>query len=190
MARIRTFKPSVTRYRAELEQAFATNPMVVFLCGPSLKKRTAGAKLRAKLKGLLETNGFEVVLGEDDGLELLREEFKGIYAHMNELEFLRRQCGAIVLIADSVGAYCELGLFAYEQTNGEPKRHRDFILIISEEYASKASYLNEGPAKAVRDFGAVHYVDLGGFDCALVLERLQGRRAVYVADRRGRPSKP
>src|SRR5262245_24192119 len=98
------FKPSVERFRAELEEAFAENPMVVFLCGPSLKRRTAGARLRGRIKKMLEKNGFEVVLGEDDGLEALRLEFKGIYAHMNELAFLRRQCGAIVLIADSVGA--------------------------------------------------------------------------------------
>lgn len=188
MAVYKSSRPSVQQFRAEVEKAFAENPMVVFLCGPSVKRRTAGAKLRAKLQNLLEKEGFEVVLGEDDGLEALRQEFKGVYAHLNELAFLRKQCGAIVLIADSVGAYCELGLFAYEHTKDE-RKSRDFILIISDKYAGKTSYLNEGPAKAVRDFGALHYADLKDFDCAPILERLQGRRAVFVVDRRGRPIK-
>lgn len=186
-------KPSVERYRDELEDAFASNPMVVFLCGPSLSAGTPGAGLRARLKDMLEEDGFEVVLGEDDGLEDLRARFKGIYAHMNELEFLRRQCGAIVLIADSVGAYCELGLFAYEHTKERKQKkgkpNQDFILIISEKYAGRPSYLNEGPAKAIRDFGALHYVDLSAFDGKPVLQRLQGRRATFVVERRGRPPK-
>jgi hypothetical protein len=184
-------KPSVERYRAELEEAFARNSMVVFLCGPSLKVDTPGARLRGRLQKMLENDGFEVVLGEDDGLEELRDKFKGIYAHMNELEFLRRQCGAIVLIADSVGAYCELGLFAYEHTKERKKGkpNQDFILIISDKYAGSQSYLNEGPAKAVRDFGALHYVDLSVFDGQPVLDRLQGRRATFIVEQRGRPSK-
>ncbi len=185
---IKKLKLSVQRHRSELEEAFAANPMVVFLCGPSLKAGTAGAALREKLKVMLEKERFEVVLGEDDGLEALRSKFKGIYAHINELKFLKGQCGAIVLIADSVGAYCELGLFAYEHTKKDNKG-RDFILIISKDYAGVPSYLNEGPAKAVDHFGALHYVDLNAFDGKEVLERLQGRRATFVVEKRGRPAK-
>jgi hypothetical protein len=184
----RQMKPSVERHRLELERAFSGNPMVVFLCGPSLKIDTPGARLRGKLKEMLEKDQFEVVLGEDDGLEDLRAKFKGIYAHINELEFLRGQCGAIVLIADSVGAYCELGLFAYEHT-GEDNRGRDFILIVANKYEGKASYLNEGPARAVADHGALYYVDLETFDGQAVLKRLQGRRATFIVEKRGRPSK-
>jgi hypothetical protein len=162
--------------------------MVVFLCGPSLSSHGVGAKLRSQLKEILEKANFEVILGEDDGLEALRKEFKGIYAHENEIQFIKKECGAIVLIADSVGSYCELGLFAHVQSH-ENTNQRDFVLIIDRKFEAIASYLNEGPARAVKDFGVVFYDDLAVFDCSKVLNRLEGRRAVYFLDGRGRPSK-
>src|SRR3989304_2818169 len=105
----KAIKPSVSRLRDDLEKLFSKNRMVVFLCGPTLKARVKGpgARLRKKLEKALSDDGFEVVLGEDDGLEELRKRYTG-YAHENELKFIRNECGAIVLIADSVGSYCEL----------------------------------------------------------------------------------
>ena len=181
-------KSSVERFGRDLKMVFADNRMVIFLCGPSLASERAGAKLRGRLKDDLEKEGFEVVLGEDDGLEELRRQFQGLYAHENELEFIKKECGAIVLIADSVGAYCELGLFAYVQAHDDTNR-RDFILIVDREFEHQPSYLNEGPAKAIHHFGVVYYADLLSFDCSEVVERLQGRRAVYFLDGRGRPPK-
>lgn len=181
-------KPSVERFGQDLREIFSENRMVIFLCGPSLSTGRDGAKLRGRLKDMLEKDGFEVVLGEDDGLENLRKEFRGVYAHENELAFVKKECGAIVLIADSVGSYCELGLFAHVQTRDDTNR-RDFVLIVDRKFEGALSYLNEGPAKAVQHFGVVYYEDLANFDCNKVLERLQGRRAVSFLDGRGRPSK-
>src|SRR5687768_13494962 len=105
-------KFSVERFAASLEAEFATNPMVVFLCGPSERRRPEpGAELRARLREALEREKFEVVLGEDDGLATLQAIYK-LYAHNNELRFVEDQAAAIVLIADSVGSFCELGMFA------------------------------------------------------------------------------
>lgn len=162
--------------------------MVIFLCGPNLGSGRPGAKLRNELMERLEADNFEVVLGEDDGLESLREEFSGLYAHDNELAFIKKECGAIVLIADSVGSYCELGLFAHKQSHDDTNR-TDFILIVDREFKGKPSYLNEGPAKAIEHFGIVFYEDLTTFDCSKIVERLKGRRAVYITDGRGRPAK-
>lgn len=181
-------KPSVERFGQDLRAVFSENRMVIFLCGPSLSSGRNGAKLRGRLKDVLENDGFEVVLGEDDGLEDLRREFRGVYAHENELAFIKKECGAIVLIADSVGSYCELGLFAHVQAHDDTNR-RDFILIVDRDFEGAPSYLNAGPAKAVQHFGVVYYEDFGSFDCGKVLERLQGRRAVSFLDGRGRPSK-
>jgi hypothetical protein len=180
------FKESVARYAKGLEAAFERKKMVVFLCGPTLTADKPGAKLRQRVRELLEKDSFEVVLGEDDGLEWLRARFSGVYAHENELEFLQRECGAIVLIADSVGSFCELGLFAYFQTRQE-SNPRDFILVVDQQYKYDKSYLIEGPAKAVEHFGRVLYEDLGTYDGAEILTRLRGRRAVSVIDSRGRP---
>jgi hypothetical protein len=111
-----------------------------------------------------------------------------VYAHENEVAFIKKECGAVVLIADSVGSYCELGLFAHIQSHEDTNR-RDFVLIVDSEFEGKPSYLNEGPAKAISHFGVVYYANLETFDCGKVLERLQGRRAVYFFDGRGRPAK-
>jgi hypothetical protein len=181
-------KTSVARFGEDLRAVFSENRMVVFLCGPALASDKPGARLRARLKDELEKDGFEVVLGEDDGLEGLRMKFKGIYAHENEVAFIKKECGAVVLVADSVGSYCELGLFAHLHTHEDSNR-RDFVLIIDRQFKGTTSYLNEGPARAVADFGVVYYGDLDTFDCSEVLKRLQGRRAVYFLDGRGRPAK-
>lgn len=183
-----SLKLSVQRFGQDLRDVFAKNKMVVFLCGPGLSSGRPGAALRARLKDCLEKEGFEVVLGEDDGLEALRVQFKGVYAHENELAFIKKECGAIILIADSVGSYCELGLFAHIQAHDDTNR-RDFILIVDQQYRDVISYLNEGPAKAIKHFGVVYYEDLLSFDLAGILDRLQGRRAVYFLDGRGRPSR-
>ena len=97
------FKQSIERHRTTLETEFSSNAMVVFLCGPSSKRRPeAGAELRFRLGEALTAAWFEVVLGEDDGLVFLQEKY-GKYAQENELHFVIDQAAAIVLVADSVG---------------------------------------------------------------------------------------
>jgi hypothetical protein len=184
----KSLKESVARYRAGLEEVFSRRRMVVFLCGPALNVDRPGAVLRKRVMEMLEQDSFEVVLGEDDGLEGLRAKFAGIYAHDNELSFIEDECSAVVLIADSVGSFCELGLFAYFQSR-QPTNPRDFILVIDQEYAKAKSYLREGPAKAIEDFGKVIYRDLGTYDGIEILDRLRGRRAVSFIDKRGRPGR-
>jgi hypothetical protein len=181
-----TRKVSVQRFGEELAGVFSSHTMVVFLCGPSLDDLTVeGAQLRQDLRDALLEKGFEVVLGEDDGLEALRRMY-GLYAHENELQFIRGQCNAVVLIASSPGALCELGLFAYDRVHSEDNK-TDFILILADRHEGVRSYINEGPAIAIQDFGKVFYGDLGGFDYQPVLERLTRRRAVFFTDTRGRP---
>lgn len=179
-------QPSVARFADELAEIFSDERLVVFLCGPSLANLSReGAKLRADLKQALEENRFEVVLGEDDGLENLRQKY-GHYAHENELQFIKGQCNAVVLIASSPGALCELGLFSYKKVHGNDNK-TDFILVIDSKYQGQRSYIIEGPATAIDDFGKVYYGDLSDFDYQPIIERLKRRRAVYVTDKRGRP---
>lgn len=179
-------KVSVDRFGDELAEVFSGQKMVVFLCGPSLSDLTAdGAKLRKDLMDAMVAEGFEVVLGEDDGLEDLRAKY-GHYAHENELQFIQGQCNAVVLIASSPGALCELGLFSYKKVHAEDDK-TDFILILDEKYKGYKSYINEGPVTAIDDFGKVFHGDLSGFDYLPIIERLKRRRAVHFTDTRGRP---
>lgn len=163
--------------------------MVVFLCGPSLalSKDNAGAALRKRIKEALENESFEVVLGEDDGLEDVRLTATGGYAHENELEFIRRECGAVVLVADSVGSFCELGLFVHWLAKN-PDRMCDFILLADVKYQGAKSYFNEGPAIAAEHFGRTLFVDFENADITPVLKRLIGRRSSHFYDGRGRPA--
>lgn len=182
-----TVKDSIKRYAEILKKESIGKTMVVFLCGPSLSdKSNPGVPLRERLEKKLAASGFEVVLGEDDGLADLQKTYNK-YAHVNELLFIQKEAAAVVLIASSVGAYCELGLFAFEhpQATGES---RDFILIIDEKYKGAPSYLRLGPAQAIEDFGKVYYVNLSTFDENEVVERLARRRAVWFSDKRGRPN--
>jgi hypothetical protein len=175
---------SIDQYGDELAKLFSGQKMVVFLCGPSLSDLAKeGARLRKELYEALKAENFEVVLGEDDGLEELRAKY-GQYAHENELQFIQGQCNAVVLIAASVGSYCELGLFSYKKVHAADNK-TDFILVIHERYKGAKSYLNEGPAVAIDDFGKVFYGDLERFDFSPIIDRLRRRRAVFFAGTRG-----
>lgn len=179
---------SVARMRESTEKLFSKNRFVVFLCGPTLDDADTkpSSALRKRVQELLISERFEVVLGEDDGLEELRKEFSGL-AHENELSFIQQESSAVVLIADSVGSYCELGLFSHQHYVNNPNK-TDFILLMDQKYEDVKSYLNEGPAKAVEIMGGkVFHGDFGAFDLSPILDRLNGRRSVWFTHGKGRP---
>ena len=185
-------KQSVARHAAALRDLSKEAPFTVFLCGPTLNTenpRPAG-QLRQKLIEVLEADGFEVVLGEDDGLENERISF-GLNAQDNELEFIRRQCNAVVILADSVGAFCELGLFTWHFVHEGGligvETKPAFIVLISEEYEGHKSYLNEGPVQSVLGFGDVQYINYGEYNPEKIKAILSNKRSIQTLDRRGRP---
>ena len=128
-----TSKTALHKYANDLTEFGRKSEFVVFLCGPSITDFSKpGAVLRKRIKDDLEKEGFTVILGEDDGLDALRDEFN-LNAQTNELSFIKNRCNAIILIASSVGAYCELGTFSEHLTKVDfPKI--DFILLIEEKY--------------------------------------------------------
>lgn len=174
-----SLKKSVERFQEDLEAAFSARRFVVFLCGPSLKHVDSdpAAALRAKIMDHLKADGFEVVLGEDDGLESLREKFGGM-AHENELQFIQKQSNAVIVVANSVGSFCELGLFSHQHVRNNSSG-TDFILILDEHYKECKSYLNEGPAKAIDNFGKLFHANYPSFDIDQILDRLRTHRSVW-----------
>ena len=135
-------KDSIKQFGKDLEKAFEKKKYIVFLCGPRLDRanKDDAAKLRLRLKTELEGEDFEIVLGEDDGLENLRIRYAGM-AHENELEFINNYSNSVLLIASSVGSFCELGLFSHHHVR-QNARHTDFILILDEQYKNDVSYLS------------------------------------------------
>jgi hypothetical protein len=203
MGRLRSsnkrFKPYVHQsvtdtlraHSEELIKAVGDVPFHVFLCGPKIASRTRslGARLRKQIKKKLESHGFLVYLGEDEGLEDARLNI-GLNAQDNELEFIKSSCNAIVIVAESPGSFCELGLFSWHFCHKDGRfnnQHTAFHLVIGKKYERRRSYLNEGPAASIRAFGRVHYIDFSNADVAEVVKDLQQRRSIFAMDRRGRP---
>ncbi len=185
-------KARIESHKDELVEAAQDSPFIVFLCGPTLDARDPqpSARLRAQLKERLEEEGFQVVLGEDAGLEDARLHL-GVNAQDNELEFIRKHCNAVIVIADSVGSFCELGLFSWHfvHDKGVIKNSTDFILLVDQRYRNEKSYLNEGPFNAVAGFGQALFANLGEYPCDEIIARLKSRRGVFTVDRRCRPRK-
>ncbi|MYB76111.1 MAG: hypothetical protein F4X83_03245 [Chloroflexi bacterium] len=173
-------------HRKGLREATEKSRFVVFLCGPALSDATSkpSAELRSRLFSLLKDNGFDVVLGEDDGLEEARLEV-GLNAQDNELEFIRKYCDAVVVIADSVGSFCELGLFSwhYVHETGVIDHKKDFILLVDKKYAAENSYLNAGPFQSVFGFGQALFVQFRDYSGDEILKRLTARKSVQAIDR-------
>jgi hypothetical protein len=182
-------QPSVARFAQSVEDLYRRNRSVVFLCGPTLKAadECPAAALRLRLQQRLLAEGFEVVLGEDDGLEEVRLKLSEGYAHDNELEFIQRECSSIVLVAGSVGSFCELGLFVHWLARS-PDRTCDLVLLAEKRFELDKSYFNEGPARAADDFGKTFFVDFATADIEPVVKRLKGRRSTHFYDGRGRPA--
>lgn len=173
-------------YKDELEELFKDKRFTVLLCGPSLNDLTKkGARLRKQIKESLELENIDVILGEDDGLENVRLKF-GHDAQTNEKHFIKNHTNAVILIATSVGAFCELGLFS-DLVIHNCDKIVDFILLISQEHEEAPSYLKCGPATLLQDFGYVRYVDFDSYDPEEIISRLKRRRAVFTIEGRGRP---
>lgn len=182
-------KESVRYFAKGLDEVFKKEKYVVFLCGATLKiagtneDKDNSAGLRKRIKEELEAEGFDVVLGEDDGLEHLRNKYNGM-AHENELSFIQKHSNTVLLIASGVGSFCELGLFSHQHVR-ENLRGTDFILILDEKYKSEISYINEGPAKAIKNFGELVHGDFSKFDTQPIMERLKTWRHVWFTGTSG-----
>lgn len=185
MSKKNKLKRSVEIFSKDLEEVFENRKFVVFLCGPTLEiaDKDNAAALRKRLKEELEAEDFDVVLGEDDGLEALRKKFSGM-AHENELQFIQAHGNAVVLIASSVGSFCELGLFSHQHVHANARK-TDFILIMDEKFKDDVSYMNEGPAKAINTFGKLMHCDFSDFNTAALIDRLKTRRHVWFTSGTG-----
>jgi hypothetical protein len=179
-------------FAAGLEEAARETPFRVFLCGPNLsqKKRNPAAALRARIRDLLIQNSIEVVLGEDEGLANPDIKKLGVNVQDCELLYIREHCDAIIIVADSVGSYCELGLFSWHHAHQDGllnAGHKDFILLIDRTYRRRKSYFNLGPATCVNGGkGLIQFVDFKKYKIDKLLKRLTDQRGLAIAASAGR----
>lgn len=140
----------------------------------------ASSILRKLVLDDLNEEGFEVVLGEDDGLIELQKDF-GADAQSNELFFIKKYAKAVVLIADSSGSFSELGLFAHFHSDDECKF--SFLLIMDEFYQkNKDLYVSLGPVQIVESGGSVLYASFADSEASFtdirsdIIKFLKARR--------------
>ncbi|WP_139311669.1 hypothetical protein [Desulfovibrio sp. DV] len=147
----------ISKYERTIQEIADSSPYVVFLCGPSMKSYTKpSSSLRKLIKDELESESFEVVLGEDDGLVDLQTDLGGD-AQTNELGFFINNANAIVLIADSPGSFAELGLFSH--VHSALQKQVQFILIIDKSFESDECYISQGPIRIVDVHGKIFFID-------------------------------
>ncbi len=181
---------SVELYSQQLLALQASSRFTIFLCGPALREKSPAARLRKQLQETLTNESYDVVLGEDDGLNNSR--FKiGLNAQDQELEFISDSCNAVVIIAASPGSLCELGLFSWHFVNPKGKirsKHETlFVVILDKKFKGKKSYINEGPLRSLFTFGQVFYADFKKFRPSKLLDQLQQRRSLHTIRRRRAP---
>jgi len=181
---------AVDRYKNDFRDKLDVLKFTVFLCGPSLDGTKASSGARRRIKVALEAEGFEVVLGENDGLKDVQLDF-GLNAQDNELEFIRGYCQAVIIVADSPGSFSELGLFSWHfvHSHGEIRKAVDayFAVVVDAQYQHDESYLNCGPIKAVNAHGKVFHRDFDSFNPKAIVDDLKDKRAVIQLDARRRP---
>ncbi|WP_320171130.1 hypothetical protein [Maridesulfovibrio sp.] len=153
----------IENYEKEVQSAIIEKQFTVFLCGPTLQdlSEKPSSVLRQLLLDDLRSDGFSVVLGEDDGLMELQDCFGGD-AQTNELGFIKKHANAVVLVADSSGSFSELGLFAHFHSS--PKCNFSFIIVVDEFYRDNEMYLSLGPVKLVESRGKVFYANFKSND--------------------------
>lgn len=177
---------------ADFQEAAREAPFRVFLCGPklSLVKTNPAAALRARIRDSLQEQNIEVVLGEDEGLSNPEIKRLGVNVQDRELLYIRSSCNAVIIVADSVGSYCELGLFSWHHAHKAGlinDASKDFILLIDKKYRRNKSYFNLGPATCVRaGRGLIQFVDFTKYRISGLLKRLNDQRGIAVAEIAGR----
>ena len=167
-------------------------PFAVFLCGPSRASETASARLREKIHRKLEEKDFKVVLGEDDGLKQFQEN-RGKDAQTAEVLYVDKSedCKAVVIVADSVGSYCELGLFNWLYVSRDvgmfSQEKIDFFVILDKKYKNEESYLNCGPIANLKEANSqIDYCDFETFSVENFVKRIEHKRDHRLANSRRR----
>ncbi len=170
-------------------EAAEHRPFTVLLCGPSASNlpETPSSRLLEDIRKSLTDDGFDVVLGENAGINTPQIN-TGFNSLSNELEFVKTHCNAVVLIAETAGNWCELGLFSWHLADS--KKLRDgtrFFVLIDESHSKGNDFVKLGPFAYANAFGKAEFADFSQYDSSEIVSNLQILRSVYAIDKRGRP---
>lgn len=136
---------------------FITYPKFVFLCGKANKPGEYDTSNRGVIHRYITKKSKDVfiVLSE----RLWEDGFNSNIDLLTFEDFLAEVSDAIVLFAESVGSFCELGAFSY----ADKAFCKKLIIVIDEKHQGEKSFILTGPTeKAKKDGATVVFAPLSG----------------------------
>lgn len=107
----------------------------IFLCGGADKQH-----IRNKIRGQLETNGFQILYPEDLFMDMLNRDKKSDLLEYENL--LADNSDIVCIICESMGSAVELGAFVQNS-----KLEHKLVVCINQKYARDKSFIMMGPVK-------------------------------------------
>lgn len=143
----------------------------LFIAGPYIDKTkdrsdpdnssTDGKKIRFDVFRHYESKGHNIYLGEDVELKRIGNSHYGSSSNavIFERHYITKNIDVLIVFPDGPGVFCEFGDWATT-----PSTCQKMFVIINKKYEGKASYINDGTAKAAKNFGAtIAYEDYTDF---------------------------
>lgn len=163
------------RLNESIEKGLQRTPIDIVVMGPNLTDAGPAADLRRAIIAEASKRGV-TVLPEHKPLIAASAEKMGGGHQLTVFEMaLVDACDLLVLIPDSPGSLCELGLFA-TYTKATSK----LVILANDSYPKSGTYVADGPLKAAAHHSAeVHFVDYTDFPSAWkhVQNRIERMRA-------------
>ena len=156
----------IDRVKRELEESIehglSTTPLQVIVMGPNRSDGTAAARLRQEI--IREAGEFGAAIPPEHE-ELIAVASKGFGPAHNLTAYeihLVNISHLAVLIPESAGSLCELGLFSSSDSFA-----KKLLILSSSKYPRSRTYIADGPLKmAEQNRAEVHYVDYNDIDTA------------------------
>lgn len=186
----RTMSSRIKTHKSILIDDAKDNPFLILLCAPIAGDDADHpySEFSRTLQKMLLDAGFEVVLGENAGIKN-RQIHKEHNLISNELSFIKTKCSAVIIVAETMGTMCELGLYSWHLANDDAIRanETDFILLMDSSHETKNEFVEKGPFAHIADFGKAEFIDIKNHHPKSIVDRLKGRRSYVMTDKRGRP---
>lgn len=133
-------------------KAFLAGPYIEIEKRPRQAKKNVASLLRFELYQRLSSEGWVVTLGEYRELVNATHSTFGDHNNAAAAEIAHaksRSLDAIVMLPSSPGSFLELGAFSLNQAIC-----RKMIVVIDSQYEKHVNYMNAGPVRNARSFGA------------------------------------
>ena len=171
----------IQKFKESIDASIATVSLNVVVMGPNLQEDSDAGRLRKRLIRAAKDYG-AAIQPEHRGLARASRSRLGEGHHLTALEMhLVKVSDLVVLIPDSPGSMCELGLFSFHQESA-----RKMLILVNAEYPRRGTYVADGPlAQAGQNGSTIEYVDYRDLEAcwALVrsrIEQIRGQKSLRM----------